>query len=578
MEKINNMNINKLKIEDFLKDIKKGKYVIPDFQREFEWKEKDTCYLLDSVMRGYPIGAFLFLPKTSVINLSYRELDLDIKIERKREKEILYILDGQQRITAISRALLNKDKNFEYFLNLKVLINLAMFNLQKKDEDEEECYNFNIDEDDSLLFSSSKRIKDAETTLSGYKLNIKFLDNYGYEEYLNKSVSNFFNENDYQVDEDIKSNVVKQCKKIINVMNESYCFIIQELSGAETLESICRIFETINNSGMKLTVFDLLVAKSRKENINLKDSYENYINEIGTHLESSYSNKKYYEIKKESYLHLISFTNDIVIKEINPAFSKASLLSLNGDSFVELNPIVIRATVNYFNWVSSEKIHYNFIVESLKNLLIAIESHQIYKNKNSLFSQKNRDEIKRFIFQRILSVGSFNKSHIANEKKMIMNFLNNGEKIVYPDLKRITKENILESESKSKIYQAVLSILYSNIRKNLGGDLVKDISDYEEHHIIPKRTLERYNHTNREINSVANIILIPMGLNRSIKDKNPDIYLKSLLNNHNEIEIYKQHKLLSVDNDIQKNFNDYSSYLGKRADELAALLNSYLYF
>jgi len=43
-----------------LQGIHNSEYVLPAIQREFVWKTEQTRRLFDSLMRGYPIGAFLF--------------------------------------------------------------------------------------------------------------------------------------------------------------------------------------------------------------------------------------------------------------------------------------------------------------------------------------------------------------------------------------------------------------------------------------------------------------------------------------------------------------------------------------
>ena len=41
--------------------LKEGRYVIPDFQREFEWKPWDINDLMRSIFRDYYIGSFAAL-------------------------------------------------------------------------------------------------------------------------------------------------------------------------------------------------------------------------------------------------------------------------------------------------------------------------------------------------------------------------------------------------------------------------------------------------------------------------------------------------------------------------------------
>ena len=43
-----------------MRGIQHRRYVLPAIQREFIWKPEKICSLFDSLMRGYPIGSFLF--------------------------------------------------------------------------------------------------------------------------------------------------------------------------------------------------------------------------------------------------------------------------------------------------------------------------------------------------------------------------------------------------------------------------------------------------------------------------------------------------------------------------------------
>ena len=47
-------------IEKALNRIHSHEYVLPAIQREFVWSTDQVCRLFDSLMRGYPIGSFLF--------------------------------------------------------------------------------------------------------------------------------------------------------------------------------------------------------------------------------------------------------------------------------------------------------------------------------------------------------------------------------------------------------------------------------------------------------------------------------------------------------------------------------------
>ena len=47
-------------VAKLLKGVHNSEYVLPAIQREFVWDTDQICKLFDSLMRGYPIGSFLF--------------------------------------------------------------------------------------------------------------------------------------------------------------------------------------------------------------------------------------------------------------------------------------------------------------------------------------------------------------------------------------------------------------------------------------------------------------------------------------------------------------------------------------
>lgn len=65
-----------LTIESVIKDIDSKKYLLPSIQREFVWSTGQIEKLFDSLMRDYPINAFLFwkVPREKVSEFKFYEL------------------------------------------------------------------------------------------------------------------------------------------------------------------------------------------------------------------------------------------------------------------------------------------------------------------------------------------------------------------------------------------------------------------------------------------------------------------------------------------------------------------------
>jgi len=91
------------KYSDLISDIEKGIIKIPKFQREFVWGIDKTAKLLDSILKGYPIGTFILWKTDERINDIKNVGNLDIPPTPDGTK-VEYVLDGQQRITSLFAA------------------------------------------------------------------------------------------------------------------------------------------------------------------------------------------------------------------------------------------------------------------------------------------------------------------------------------------------------------------------------------------------------------------------------------------------------------------------------------------
>ena len=49
-----------LTFSSLMNGIEKGNIKIPQFQRDFVWSKAKSAKLLDSIVKGYPIGTFIF--------------------------------------------------------------------------------------------------------------------------------------------------------------------------------------------------------------------------------------------------------------------------------------------------------------------------------------------------------------------------------------------------------------------------------------------------------------------------------------------------------------------------------------
>src|SRR5881409_274558 len=103
--------------------LKEGRFVIPDFQREFEWKPWDIRDLMRSIFLDYYIGSLL-LWKGKKENFAALACQKIYGYSGSESPEHI-VLDGQQRLTAMYYACLapdvpvpNRASRFLYFIRV----------------------------------------------------------------------------------------------------------------------------------------------------------------------------------------------------------------------------------------------------------------------------------------------------------------------------------------------------------------------------------------------------------------------------------------------------------------------------
>src|SRR5580698_5394032 len=87
-------------IREIVDQVLRGQIRIPAFQRGFVWEPDRVAYLMDSIYKMYPFGSLLFWRTKEPLKVE-RDLGPFKLPAPKADYPIDYVLDGQQRVTAI---------------------------------------------------------------------------------------------------------------------------------------------------------------------------------------------------------------------------------------------------------------------------------------------------------------------------------------------------------------------------------------------------------------------------------------------------------------------------------------------
>lgn len=106
------------KVQDWLARVDSGQLRLPSFQRGVAWESNRVVSLLNTIIDDLPLGIAL------VLNVGDEEQFISRPLEsapETSEQVTEHLLDGQQRLTALYRALRDNDPQVTYFVHFPVL-------------------------------------------------------------------------------------------------------------------------------------------------------------------------------------------------------------------------------------------------------------------------------------------------------------------------------------------------------------------------------------------------------------------------------------------------------------------------
>lgn len=249
-----NFTPEKITLKKLLSDIDCGKLKLPCFQRDYKWTAPKVKKLLDSIQNDHPAGSLLFL-EVDYNDVIIPEESFKYTDEAKQTSNIEYlVLDGQQRLTSCYCAFYNVG-NKSYFLDYLKLMELDKENKSNEIDFEELLVDKrNVDFPDQYLDQGLlplAYIKDTKTMREMLK---------PYKDSIRKN----------NAKEEIYDFLDGKLGDYLDSIFE-YEFPVVKLPKELTLDAVCKVFQTINSTGLKLSAFDICVAKFMRQKINLKE-------------------------------------------------------------------------------------------------------------------------------------------------------------------------------------------------------------------------------------------------------------------------------------------------------------------
>lgn len=587
--------VNQQLIETLLAWVKSGEIAIPEIQRPFVWDSSKVRDLMDSLYQGYPIGYVI----------AWRNPNVRLKDGSLSEgKKIL--IDGQQRVTALTAAILG-----QYVVNKiyqRVKIKIAFHPVDERFE----VQNPAILKDKTWLSDISQAINGDlfEIADQYFELN---------PDVDKKQVRNAF------------SNLMNIPKKQIGII---------ELAADLDIETVTEIFIRINSKGVVLSQADFAMSKiaSNTEyngnelrkaidyfcHLAIAPEFYKHIVDNDKEFASSAFFQKMQWLKTENEDLYDPDYNDLIRVAFTTQFNRGRLSDLVSllsgrnfetrtyeDTIAEASFATLKTGVN------------NFINETnFKRFLMIIKSAGFISPK--LIRSQNAINFAYIVYLKLKELGVNSVSLESYVRRWLVYSILTGRYSSSPesafdfDIKQISEkpfDEYLKEKEEGELSDAFWNaslpqsldtsvasspyfhvFLASQVKANDRGFLSKDVlvSDLislrgDIHHLFPKDYLKKNGLDRRQYNQIANYVYMQSEINIKVGNKPPQDYFEivrtQMLDNHQQVsglatnqQLLDNLKMNCVPIEIQQmSIDDYNDFLTLRRKLMATKIKEYYF-
>lgn len=526
-------------------------FFLPDIQRDYVWlnneRENKIENLFDSILRGYPIGSFLFwkLKKSDIAssndNASSDKLNFQlykfqenfderksynekIDIDKVNCDELNIVLDGQQRLTSLyiglkgSRTLHQPRMRWDNpnaFVEKKLYLNLRY---KPQLEDPDDNYKF--------MFFGVNQVPQADENNYWFKVG-EILEIGSLLKYVrDRGLS------------DEEAEILERLQQSF-VIEQNISFFTES---EKDLNKVLKIFIRVNSGGTKLSYSDLLMSI-------LTASFSSDIKTLMQNLVEECLSNGFGVFGRDQVLKTCLLLTDSNPKFLLSNFCRGNIRKIESNWIALVNSI--RDAVHLLK-------DFGYANNLWSGYIISTVALYLYKRQMSYTKVSVEDRKAMADFVRIAQIKSYFTTSLdtkiikvrdrMNESKTFEDF----NKIMASDESlKVTSDVIDEMMGAtygSNLVLPVLQILYPNLDyKN---------STFHIDHIYPKSKFNAQNkglpaeYMNRK-NELFNLQLLEGTENIQKRDSDPEVWIKGHFINLGEAEEYKERNYIEKDFSLQ---------------------------
>lgn len=513
------MQTTSYSLNDLLRRAKDGSLTIPQFQRPFVWSESQVRLLIDSMSRSYPIGSLLPLARKPDLPLNTRSIEAAIRegyppdgtiLEKTATDEEFYILDGQQRTTSIARVFLNAHPTKLYYFDLKRMLELP-------------------EREETTWIRTRRRGKTEPDRKERNKLLRAdiILDQARSDIYVSEYIEDsgdfpeFQNENDRTA----ARKAAARIKGVFETMR-NYKVPVVILERDSGVESVCRVFETINSTGTRLRTFDLAVARFYPKP-DLRRLWEG--------AREDHPILKDFKVDGESVLQVLCLVSS-ARNDKYPDPARGKLLSLTPEEIEREWANSSMALAETYKWARDNGARPETLPSH--NVLVAIAAVRNLVMGNAIGAPwKEDDIIRRWYFSKIMHAGASQASNYRIGQDFIA-LREYNEKGTPPSSTAVNlnADIVLRLKRSDVRYKSLKNVLAMTLRLDLlTGAKIDSESVLHDHHIYPNNARRRYNLDQKMLDGICNHVPVLEDSNQSLGEGYPDEYFRKMASRAQEL-------------------------------------------
>jgi len=541
---------NQFTLNNLLSRLKEGRFVVPDFQREFEWKPWDISDLMRSIFLDYYVGSLL-LWKGKDENFAALACEPIYGHMGGGSSEHI-VLDGQQRLTALYYACVAPDVPLPDRANRAIyFIRVDRFMREEYDD----AFNYDWKNKRIAKLTQDPTIQYEEhifplsvigaggwampTWVQGY---MKHWQDKTAEA---RELGNDADAEQFRVHADNAEKFGEELKSLTEQYQVSYIELDKDLG----LDKICDIFTQINSKGVRLDVFDLLNALLKPRDLQLKFMWRKargrlefvessklnvYILQVMSILKQAYCSPKYLYYLMPGHQKTIRTPDGKIEKEI---------LLQTTDEFVALWDTSVCALERAIKMLRHPQ---EFGVTSSKylpyvSILPAFSALQEHVRTLSPDRRLDGQRKVRFWYWAAIFTSRYSGSVESTAARDFQNVKlwvedDSKEPPLIQEFKTRFKNLELRRETKygSSIYNGIFNLLVMNGARDWITGNIPENELLDDHHIVPASWGDA-NLQDRSVHSILNRTPLLDETNRHvIRDKLPNAYLPELIEKNGE--------------------------------------------